>query len=128
MKYIWAVSKSGLVPPIKHLVNKETAKTFVLEDSTIVRKETMENLYQIFHKTETEADETYYHLRKVYGFEEDVVCASNMEVVQNTNLAKMPKVLLDMIHELCEDGLPTEETIKAWLLTKPGDWHGDTGE
>jgi hypothetical protein len=123
MEYLWSVSKSGAVAPRKYNVKKETQKTYVLDDGTIVRKATMENTYQNFYTTELDAKFFYWHLRSMYGFDEmDEEPEFNVDAIKESTFASLPKTLLNMIYDLCEDGVPTEQTIMKWLLTKPGKW------
>ena len=64
--HLWGVSKNGLCSPKKYTVARETPKTFVLYDGTIVRKETMSNTYVLYYTDETKATQTYNDLRKVF--------------------------------------------------------------
>jgi hypothetical protein len=112
---LWAVAKNGLAPVRKYKVLKETAKTFVLEDGTVVRKEAMRNNYQLFYTNETSAEIVYRNIRKAFDPAEPE-CESNFEIVTNATIETLPNILIDMIHELCEDGMPSAETVKEWLL------------
>ena len=107
-EYVWAVSKSGLVPPRKHSIKKETAKTYVLDDGTIVKKNEMQNTYQFFFKSESAAETTYQMLHSVF----DPELTTNIVAIRGANTDKMSEILFDMIQNLCEDGMPTKETIK----------------
>lgn len=40
---------------------------------------------------------------------------SRFEVVKNMTLEEMAKNLVPMLTELCEEGIPTEETVLEWL-------------
>lgn len=44
---------------------------------------------------------------------------SMFEVMKNLTIKETPDFIFNMIHHLCEDGLPTKETIATWLNTKP---------
>lgn len=115
-EYIWAVSRSGLVPPRKHDIKKETKKTYVLDDGTIVKKSEMQNTYQLFFQSEASAETTYQMLKSVFDPEK----TTNIVAIRGADADKMSDILFDMIQNLCEDGMPTKETIKDWLLSQPG--------
>lgn len=44
---------------------------------------------------------------------------TNFEVIKNMTIKEAPAILTNLILSLCEDGMPSEETIAAYLNTKP---------
>lgn len=117
--HIWDVSKSGLVPVRKHKVANETDKTFVLDDGTIVRKNTMQNNYVFFFTNEESANVVYRNLSSV--FDPDwLEPKSNFDIIASATISDLPDILIDMINELGEDGMLSREGIKEWLLRAPG--------
>lgn len=46
---------------------------------------------------------------------------TQFEVMKNMTIDEAPEIIMNLIHELCEDGVPSPEYIKNWLQTKPGD-------
>lgn len=44
---------------------------------------------------------------------------SRFEVIKNMTLEEMTEQLIPMIGELCEDGVPCEESIREWLERLP---------
>lgn len=43
---------------------------------------------------------------------------TRFELIKNMTLDEMVKDLVPMLAELCEDGLPTENTVREWLTSK----------
>ena len=113
-KYIWLVAKNGLVPVRKYEVAKETPKTYVLDDGTVVRKETMQNNYLLFFLDEDEANKVYLSLRAVFD-NGDEGSTHFDTITKCTSTRRLSAILFNMIQELCEDGMPTHEEIERWL-------------
>ena len=111
---IYVVSKNNPVPPIAQKVRKETSKTFVLEDGTVVRKADMSDAYRRYF-TENGDAETYY---RVIAKPLDAQNQTNIDIIHNSNSSKLANILFDMIQELCEDGMPTKAEIENWLNAK----------
>lgn len=44
---------------------------------------------------------------------------TNFEVIKNMTLEEAPDILTNMILSLCEDGMPSKETIAEYLSSKP---------
>lgn len=47
---------------------------------------------------------------------------SAFESIKNADVNKMSEILISMIHELCEDGIPTHDEMNRWLNTKLGEY------
>lgn len=45
--------------------------------------------------------------------------ANRFEVIKNMTVSEMAKGLIPMLIELCEEGVPSEETVQEWLLSNP---------
>lgn len=41
------------------------------------------------------------------------------DVIHNASIHELPDILINMVWELCEDGMVTEEELFAWLNSKP---------
>lgn len=41
------------------------------------------------------------------------------DVIHNASINELPDILINMVWELCEDGMVTEEELFAWLNSKP---------
>ncbi len=113
---VFAVAKSGLVPVRKCNVKKETDKTLVLEDGTVVRKRTMSDRYTLFFVSEQMAEITHQNLSCVFDPEPHQQ-KTNCEVMRRAGVDEMAVVLFNMIQELCEDGMPTQKEIENWLMS-----------
>ena len=107
---IYYVSKYHPVPPIAVKVKRETAKLFILEDGTHVRKTSMSDTYRRYF---TEKDEAEMYYKK--STKPEVSFNTNMCVLQEGDVNQVADVLFDMIQELCEDGMPTKDEIINWL-------------
>ena len=47
------------------------------------------------------------------------VFSTNHALIQNANIEELPDILINMIWELCEDGVVTREELFDWLNSKP---------
>ena len=45
--------------------------------------------------------------------------ASNFEIIKNMTIEEMAKDLIPMLHEILEDGIPSENSLLHWLNKKP---------
>lgn len=44
---------------------------------------------------------------------------TNHALIQNSNIEELPDILINMIWELCEDGMVTREELFDWLNSRP---------
>lgn len=125
---MFIVSKSGLVPVLEQQIIKETEKTYVLFDGTVIRKSSMRNEYQMFFLDKNIAETVYSYLHNAHYSNPEPI--TNMDTIKNCiSPAALSLVLIDMIQELCEDGMPTQATVETWLMEKVEDtYHKQTDD
>jgi hypothetical protein len=44
---------------------------------------------------------------------------THFDLIHNATINELPDILINMIWELCEDGMVTQEELFAWLNSKP---------
>lgn len=44
---------------------------------------------------------------------------TQFDCIHNASINELPDILINMIWELCEDGMVTQEEVFAWLNSKP---------
>lgn len=44
---------------------------------------------------------------------------NQFEILKNMTIDEAPDIIFNMIHDLCEDGIPSPEHIREWLENKP---------
>jgi hypothetical protein len=125
-KYLYAVVLDGVWYTTKFEIAKESEKIYFLANGSAVHKDIMHdfmsNVKMWYYADKKEADrvlrikECSFLLNK-YANGRD--CETRFDAIKLANADEVANMFIDMIHELCEDGVPSADYVKEWLLSEP---------
>lgn len=112
---LYVVNTTVAVPVKTEKVFHESATMYLLANKILVDKQRMGTANYLYF-TDKALAETVASYIKMSLCEKPVV--TNCQAIQNcTNTTSLSIILFGMIQALCEDGMPSHETIEEWLNT-----------
>ena len=124
-KYLYAVVLNGVWYMTKFEIAKESEQIYYLANGSAVHK-------GIMHDFLTNSKTWYYvdpdEAKRVLRIKEVSLllnqyangcgAETRFDAIKLANVDEVADIFISMIHDLCEDGMPTAEAVTGWLLER----------